>query len=135
MARKPKNAKPMTSAERVRLHRMKKKAEGETQITMNFSAATLKIIDELVEFFELSNRAEVMQQLLQRPLVEAIEAMKAAKSVPNYNLIEGATNEADREVIKRTKSILWKSICLNEPLLGEALHYAVQQNLGGSDDR
>lgn len=110
MGRKPKYDKPMTSAERSRFHRERAKKEGAKVLHFSLDGEVVGQIDELVEFFELSGRAQVVSDLLKRPLYEAITMMKDWKSHPDMPTKddESELNEA----ASYAKKIIWDGVCV-----------------------
>lgn len=114
MGRKPKYDKPMSSAERSRLHRKREKDEGAKVLHFTLDGDVVNQIDELIEFFELTGRAQVVSDLLKRPLFEAVTMMKEWKSHPDMPTEDddGDLNEA----ASYAKRIIWDGVCvkLNE---------------------
>ena len=110
MGRKPKYDKPMTATERSRLRRERLKDDGSKVLHFSLDGEVVEQIDELVEFFELSGRAQVVSDLLKRPLYEAITMMKEWKSHPDMPT-ENDGNEL-HEAASYAKQIIWDGVCV-----------------------
>jgi hypothetical protein len=113
MGRKPKHDRAMTPAEKSREYRLRKKEKGESQIYFSISGEALNQIDELVTFFNLPGRAEVVSDLLKFPLIHALRMMGDMKSNNDVPMIkDGDSDESD--FIKELKIMMWKAI-VEEP--------------------
>jgi len=110
MGRKPKYDKPMTSAERSRLHRKREKKDGAKVLHFSLDGEIVGQIDELVDFFELSGRAQVVSDLLKRPLYEAITMMKEWKSHPDMPTEDDGSEL--HEAATYAKKIIWDGVCV-----------------------
>ena len=110
MGRKPKYGKPMTATERSRLRRQRLKEEGIPVVHFSLDGDVVNDIDELVEFFELSGRAQVISDLLKRPLHEAKKMMHGMKTVPDMPE-DGDLGEFN-EVASKVKKTFWDAVCM-----------------------
>ena len=109
MGRKPKHDKPMTSTERTKAYRKRKMEEGFTELHFTISNKLAKQIDELVKFYGLTGRAQVITDLLQFPISLAAETMQEWKSNPD--LPEQGQDESD--AVKEAKHLMWNKLALS----------------------
>jgi len=110
MGRKPLHDTAMTATERSRRCRDSKKAKGVKELHFALDESTAALIDQLVLFFELPGRAEVVSDLLQWPLDSAVQIMRdweANQDVPSPDQLNGA----DQESLKNIKHMLWNNLC------------------------
>lgn len=113
MVGKPKNDVAMTSTERSRQYRLRKKQQGEREVTLVFSEDAVKKLDELVELFELQSRSTAVAQLLQVPLDNAIVAMEGFKDGIDAEIVDAIDGEVAEFWLKLRKA-LWGTICLQD---------------------
>jgi hypothetical protein len=112
MSRKPTNDKPMSATERSRAYRLRKLAEGATELHFTISGELAKQIDELVEFYALNSRAQVVSDLLRFPLSHARETMNEWKNSSDSGLND-STTEKGKELVKSAKHLVWQSLTAN----------------------
>lgn len=112
MGRKPKYDNAMTSAEKSREYRARKKQAGQKQIYFSLSGEMVDRIDELVAFFGLPGRAEVINELIQRPLAEALMTMDNWKSRHHLPQDTDALSPEDAQAIRDLKETFWKALCV-----------------------
>jgi len=98
--------KPMTDAERAKAYRLKRK-----QATLLINSEMLKLIDNLDEFFQLGGREKVISDLLEVPLVRAIESMQSWISDEELTKTTGLVGDNNRGVVTTLKRIVWREAC------------------------
>lgn len=111
MGRKPKYEKAMSSAEKAREYRERKKLQGQKQIYFSVSGDMVDRIDELARFFGLPGRAQVVTDLLQRPLFEAIAIMRDWENNPSLPKNAEDLSERDAQKIEEIKQDFWDALC------------------------
>jgi len=128
MVGKPKNDVPMSSTERSRQYRLRKKQQGAREVNLQFSEDAVKKLDELVATFDLPSRSIAISQLLQVPLDNAIVAMEGFKD----GMQDGMDNEAlsvreveNSEYLCEVRKLVWSAICSQNKDARDALQGAV----------
>jgi len=115
---KEKKGKVLTSAERSKAYRLRKNKD-----SISISGGALDRIDELVEFFQLDGRAEVISDLLELPMIRAVEAMVEWKLARERAGIDDSTivDKSVQEYIDTAKRIMWRALCIevDETLMKE----------------
>ncbi len=111
MGRKPKYEKAMSSAEKAREYRQRKKLHGQKQIYFSVSGDMVDRIDELARFFGLPGRAQVVTDLLERPLSEAVSIMREWEQNPDLPNDVSVLQEDDAKKIKEVKQRFWDALC------------------------
>ena len=111
MGRKPKYGKAMSATERSRLYRERKAAEGAKEFHFTMNAEFTKTVDELVEFYELSGRAQLVSDLLASQLVHAVKTMRDWQNNQDLPDSDEEMSPEDKQVVSKSKSILWTTIC------------------------
>jgi hypothetical protein len=112
MGRKPKYNSAMSSAEKVREHRLRKQEEGKKPFTCTIEGATLERIDQMVDFYCLPNRASLIEDLLKLPLLNAIKLMEEVKVTEDYRYLESfPDNEEVQRLVSNIKQTTWQILC------------------------
>lgn len=111
--------KPLSDADRAKAYRERKKRN-----TVQLTRVPVELLDELVEFYQLDGHQQLINDLIELPLIRAIEAMQGWKINPDTSQIDETVLANDsREVLSTAKRIIWRGMCMGEmpPLLDEAL--------------
>lgn len=108
VGRPPNGKKAMTPAEKQKAYREKIKAEGIEQAHFTLSGNMVVHIDEVVEFFNLKGRSEVIAGLLKRPLYEAVKSLKEKKEqIADF----GDNSSEEKEILDAAKQVIWRALC------------------------
>jgi hypothetical protein len=110
MGRKPKYEKAMTSAEKVREYRKRKKNQGEKEVNFLLSENALKKLDELVDTFGLKSRSAALANLIHIPLENAVVSMEGWKDGISKDLVSTLEGE-QLELYIRLRDAAWAAIC------------------------
>jgi len=109
MGRKPKHSKAMTGAERMHEYRKRKASVGAKEFYFSMNSKLTGQIDDLVDFYELSGRAQAISDLIERPLIEALKIRREWKSIPELQSIAKTPEEV--KTLKKIKHEYWNALC------------------------
>lgn len=129
MVGKPKNEVAMSSTERSRQYRNRKKQQGKREVNLVFSERAITKLDEVVEVFGLSSRSVAVAELLEVPLDNAIVSMQGLKDAPEFRELMALDGEAAQFWLKVRKEA-WRAICLQDKEARDQLLQTLQ-NIGG----
>jgi len=129
MVGKPKNEVAMSSTERSRQFRERKKQQGKREINLVFSERALAKLDEVVEVFDLPSRSVAIAQLLEVPLDNAVVSMQGLKDSPEFGEMMALDGEA-AELWLKIRKAAWGAICSQDKKIRDELLRALQK-IGG----
>lgn len=110
MGKNSSNTKSATSAKRMTALRQRAQKSGKKRLELTVEGTSLDLIDKLVEFYGVSGRAEVVQGLLKKPLVEAIESMQIFQKEKHNTFGNTELPEQAEEALKVAKAIMWSGL-------------------------
>jgi|GEM_PF-3159495 len=110
MGRKSKYSEPMTSTEKAREYRQRNKNGDKKEITLRINDSVLKRIDEMVQFYELPSRVTLVEGLLKKPLVEAVEVMQSFQKERFNRFGNADLPEQAEAMLKMTKALMWSAL-------------------------
>jgi len=115
MVGKPKNDIAMSSTERSRRYRECKKKLGGKEVNIILPAGTLQLIDELMDFFELPNRATAIHDLVKPQLAYAVEQMLEMKKSEDYmRVMPSSDSNIAKELGLSPINDMWNLVCLGQ---------------------
>jgi hypothetical protein len=129
MVGKPKNEVAMSSTERSRQYRERKKQQGKREVNLVFSERAIEKLDEVVEVFNLPSRSVAVAQLLEVPLDNAIVSMQGLKDSPEFAELMALEGEAE-ELWSKIRKAMWAAICSQDKKARDDLYEALQK-IGG----
>lgn len=101
------NEKPMSDAERAKAYRERKKKK-----TVTLSRVSREQLDEIMKFYQLEDEQQLVNDLLEVPLLRALEGMHDWWQSPELaDLRDRNLSSEDQEVINTLKRIVWRSVC------------------------
>ena len=104
------NNKSGTSAKRMRALRQRALNDGNKRFELTLGGDTLDWIDKLVEFYGVSGRAEVVDSLLKKPLIEAVELMQSYKQEQRSSLGDIELSDEATVLLTTVKSLMWSGL-------------------------
>jgi len=104
------NNKHVKSAKRMKALRQRAAQDGKKRLELTISGSTLDWIDKLVEFYGVSGRAAVVESLLKKPLIEAVELMQSYKQEQQSTLGDIELSNEATALLETVKSLMWSGL-------------------------
>lgn len=107
MQKNTSSTKVETSAKRTKALRLRALKSGKKRLDLTIDGKALSLIDELVEFYGLSSRAEAIEGLLKKPLLDTVMNMREFKKEEQLEVGNTQLTNEHITFIQEIKILMW----------------------------